>query len=220
MNQLRTCLEVLLNSEFICVHRSRELFRCLQDPVFRAEVEAALQPLGRTLGALGDESSPDVFFARYTKLDSSVDVESARAMLVSIRDQVRPCVEFIQLSIHAGRSDSHLEPGDEISFSALLEAIEEQSVYKDRLRDLASFDMFNRAKSAKDNKDRLSIILKAMADAGYVVKRDGESANYIATGKMAYLHQVIGWIADYYIEGSQDEQESLVDGQAQQGMVL
>jgi hypothetical protein len=59
-----------------------------------------------------------------------------------------------------------------------------------------------------------------MADAGYVIKRDGESANYIATGKMAYLHQVIGWIADYYIEGSQEEQESLVDGQAQQGMVL
>lgn len=51
MNQLRTCLEALLNGEFICVHCSRDLFRYLQEPVFRTEVEAALQPLGRTLGA-------------------------------------------------------------------------------------------------------------------------------------------------------------------------
>ncbi|MNH42817.1 hypothetical protein D3C79_1045930 [compost metagenome] len=36
-----------------------------------------------------------------------------------------------------------------------------------------------------------------MADAGYIVKRNSESANYVATGKMGYVHTILAWIAEY-----------------------
>lgn len=57
--------------------------------------------------------------------------------------------------------------------------------------------LFNKSKSGKDNNDRLKLVLRALGDAGYIVKRNSESANYIATGKMGYVHTFLAWIAEY-----------------------
>jgi hypothetical protein len=62
---------------------------------------------------------------------------------------------------------------------------------------LSGYDFFSKSKSGKDNNDRLKLVLRALADAGYVVKRNSESANYLATGKMGYVHTILAWIAEY-----------------------
>lgn len=76
----------------------------------------------------------------------------------------------------------------------MLDSIENHPTYRTQLWDLSGYDFFNKSKSGKDNNDRLKLVLRALADAGYIVKRNSESANYIATGKMGYVHTILAWI--------------------------
>lgn len=197
MTPIREVLEILLAGGFICQYAYPELHRQMREPGFSDEVRSALAPLGREVGAIGEVETPDTYFARYVDLDESVDRAAASSQLVSVRDQLKPCLEFIRLINRAGRNDTCLAPGDTISFADMLDSIEHHVTYRDQLWDLSAHEMFSKSKSGKDNKDRLTLVLKALADAGYLVKRSRESANYIATGKMGYIYMVLAWLAEY-----------------------
>lgn len=197
MSPLRDVLTKLLSGRFICQYAYPELHRQLRDPELVAEVENALAPLGRKLATLGEAEAPDTFFARYIDLSEPDDRDAATAYLVELRDQIRPCLEFIRLINRAGRSETCLAPGDTISFADMLDSIENHPTYRTQLWDLSGYDFFNKSKSGKDNNDRLRLVLRALADAGYIVKRSSESANYVATGKMGYVHTILAWIAEY-----------------------
>ncbi|UHG95144.1 hypothetical protein [Pseudomonas sp. 7-41] len=197
MSPLRDVLHKLLSGSFICQYTYPELHRQMRDADFAEAVENALAPLGRKLATLGEPEAPDTFFARYVDLTEAVDRDAATAQLVELRDQLRPCLEFIRLINRAGRSETCLAPGDTISFADMLDSIENHVTYRTQLWDLSGYDFFSKSKSGKDNKDRLSLVLRALADAGYLVKRSCESANYVATGKMGYVHTILAWIAEY-----------------------
>lgn len=197
MSPLRDVLHKLLSGSFICQYTYPELHRQMRDADFAEAVENALAPLGRKLATLGEPEAPDTFFARYVDLTEAVDRDAATAQLVELRDQLRPCLEFIRLINRAGRSETCLAPGDTISFADMLDSIENHVTYRTQLWDLSGYDFFSKSKSGKDNKDRLSLVLRALADAGYLVKRSSESANYVATGKMGYVHTILAWIAEY-----------------------
>lgn len=198
MSMHRSIIEPLLEGAFICPYATPEIFRAISNQGVAEEVRAALAPLGRTLGTLGEEGAPTTYFARYVDLLHPGDRAAAVAQLVVIRDQLKPCLEFIRLFSQAGRSDACIAPGDTISFVDLLDAIECHVTYRDQLRDLSGHDFFSKSKNGKDNKDRLTLVLKALADAGYLAKRSSESANYVATGKMEYIYKLLGWIAEYH----------------------
>lgn len=197
MSPLRDVLHKLLSGSFICQYTYPELHRQMRDADFAEAVENALAPLGRKLATLGEPEAPDTFFARYVDLTEAVDRDAATAQLVELRDQLRPCLEFIRLINRAGRIETCLAPGDTISFADMLDSIENHVTYRTQLWDLSGYDFFSKSKSGKDNKDRLSLVLRALADAGYLVKRSSESANYVATGKMGYVHTILAWIAEY-----------------------
>ncbi|MDI2590184.1 hypothetical protein POF45_01900 [Pseudomonas sp. 681] len=197
MSPLRDVLHKLLSGSFICQYTYPELHRQMRDADFAVVVENALAPLGRKLATFGEPEAPDTFFARYVDLTEAVDRDAATAQLVELRDQLRPCLEFIRLINRAGRSETCLAPGDTISFADMLDSIENHVTYRTQLWDLSGYDFFSKSKSGKDNKDRLSLVLRALADAGYLVKRSSESANYVATGKMGYVHTILAWIAEY-----------------------
>lgn len=197
MNQLRDVLELLLAGEFICQFSHPELHRMMHAPGFADEVAAALAPLGRVLGSIGEDDAPDTYFAQYADLHHPRDRAAAAAQLVVIRDQLKPCLEFIRLFSQAGRTDACLAPGETISFADLLDAIERHVTYKDQLRDLSGHEFFSKSKSGKDNKDRLNLVLKVLAEAGYLVRRNSESSNYVATGKMGYVYKILAWLAEY-----------------------
>lgn len=198
MSLHRHILEALLEGTFICPYGTPELFRAISSKEVADEVRAALAPLGRTLGTLGLDGSPTTYFAQYADLNHQGDRAAAVAQLVVVRDQLKPCLEFIRLFSQAGRSDACIAPGDTIAFADLLDAIECHVTYRDQLRDLSGHDFFSKSKNGKDNKDRLTLVLKALADAGYLAKRNSESANYAATGKMEYIYKLLGWIAEYH----------------------
>ncbi|OUM22675.1 hypothetical protein B8W72_29995 [Pseudomonas putida] len=197
MSPLRDVLTKLLSGSYICQYAYPELHRLLRNGEFVEAVERALKPLGRKLATLGEPEAPDTFFARFIDLSEPDDRESATQQLVELRDQIRPCLEFIRLINRAGRSETCLAPGDIISFADMLDSIENHPTYRTQLWDLSGYDFFSKSKSGKDNNDRLRLVLRALADAGYIVKRNSESANYVVTGKMGYVHTILAWIAEY-----------------------
>lgn len=197
MSEIRDVLEILLSGGFVCQYAYPELHRHLRAPGVEEEVRAALAPLGRELGTIGERTSPDTYFARYADLSASMDRAAASSQLVQMRDQLKPCLEFIRLFNRSGRTDACLAPGDTVSFSDLLDAIENNVTYRDQLRDLSGHEFFSKSKNAKDNKERLALVLRPLAEAGYLVKRSSESANYVATGKMGYFYMILGWVAEF-----------------------
>ena len=194
----KDALLILLAGGFICPYSQPELHRQMRAEGFADAVRAALAPLGRDLGALGEDEAPEAYFARYVDLDDPRDRQQATAQLLVIRDQIRPCIDLIRLLDQASGNDSCMAPGEELSFAALLNAIEENPTFRDQLRDLAGHEFFAASRNGKDTKDKLGRVLKAMADAEYLVKRSSESSNYIITGRMGYLHHILGWLADHH----------------------
>ncbi|MBH3382825.1 hypothetical protein I5S53_02380 [Pseudomonas juntendi] len=213
-------LTKLLAGSFICQYAYPEFHRHLRNGEFVEAVERALKPLGRKLATLGEPEAPDTFFARFVDLSEADDRESATLQLVELRDQIRPCLEFIRLINRAGRSETCLAPGDVISFADMLDSIENHPTYRTQLWDLSGYDFFNKSKSGKDNNDRLKLVLRALADAGYIVKRNSESANYVATGKMGYVHTILAWIAEYNSLSMDVGESERTDGDQQGGLDL
>ncbi|GID03086.1 hypothetical protein [Pseudomonas sp. 008] len=197
MTPIREVLEVLLGGGFICQYAYPELHRQMRVPEFSQEIAAALAPLGRALGTIGEVETPDTYFARYADLKEPTDRNAASYQLVVIRDQLRPCLEFIRLISRAGRSDICLAPGDVVSFADLLDAIEGHITYRDQLWDLSAHEFFSKSKNAKTIKDRLTLVLRALEDTGYLVKRSSESANFVATGKMGYIYMLLTWLIEF-----------------------
>lgn len=220
MSPLRDVLNKLLSGCFICQYAYPELHRQLRNAEFAEGVENALAPLGRKLATLGEPEAPDTYFARFIDFSEPVDRDAATAQLVELRDQIRPCLDFIRLINRAGRSETCLAPGDTISFADMLDSIENHPTYRTQLWDLSGYDFFSKSKSGKDNNDRLKLVLRALADAGYIVKRNSESANYLATGKMGYVHTILAWIAEYNSLSLEVNTSDPHDGEHQGGLNL
>ncbi|MFG3454828.1 hypothetical protein [Stutzerimonas stutzeri] len=118
--------------------------------------------------------------------------------LTWLRDQIKPLLDFIRLYSRAEGSDVYLAPGEEVSFSRLIEAIEANTTYAEMLRDLAGHQIFRRISSARDNKDSLGRALEALTDEGFLVRANTQSANFVVTGKMGYVFMALEWVAAYH----------------------
>lgn len=193
---MRDILEPLLDKQFFCRYSAPTVFSKLCDSRFAAEINDALRPFWRRLSCLGEEGDPTAFFAGYIDLSDPRDRLAATEELKQVRDQIAPMLEFIQLCARAGRGDICLAPGEELHFGELLSQLEHHTVCRDQLRDLAAHSFFSRVKNADDYKDKLTVVLKIMVEAGYLVRKTAESSIYVATGKMGYLYQVMTWIVE------------------------
>lgn len=196
--ELRDTVESLLDGRFICYVSAPDSFRQLNDPAFARQVSEALAPLGRSLSCVGEADSPEAFFAAMINLEDTRDQQHARRSLTTIRDQIAPCIDFFRLLDQAGGNNLSLVAGGELPFAKLLDAIESHEPYRDQLRDLSGLKLFDSSRNAKDSGDRLNRVLKVMQDEGYLVRRTSESSVYVFTGKLAYLQQILGWLADHH----------------------
>lgn len=198
MSRLRECLEILLRGGFICPFSQPDLHQAMLDQDLAVRVKQGLLPLGRVLAYIGDEAAPDTFYAGYASLDSPQDRQSVASELTWLRDQIKPLLDFIRLYSRAEGSDVYLAPGEEVSFSRLIEAIEANTTYAEMLRDLAGHQIFRRISSARDNKDSLGRALEALTDEGFLVRANTQSANFVVTGKMGYVFMALEWVAAYH----------------------
>lgn len=194
---MRDALESLLAGRFICRYSAPELYNQLCNATYARSIEHALQPLGRTLGCLGDLEQPSAFFSRFVNLTHPKDRAAASDDFKRIRDAIWPVVEFIQLCARAGRGDACLAPGEEVFTAELLNQVESSTICADLLRDLAGHTFFRKSKRGESHSDKLSVVLKTMEEEGYLIRKGTASSIYIATGKMAYLYRAMSWIVEH-----------------------
>lgn len=216
-NELRDTLEALLDGRFICAVSTPDLFRQLRDRGFTKQVNSALTPFGRSLAIVGNEEHPEAFFAGMVNLDLPNDRAHAIRSLTAMRDNIEPCIAFFALLDQAGGNNLSLIVGGDLPFAKLLDAIESHEPYREQLRDLSGLKLFDTTRNAKDTADRLAKVLKIMQEEGYLVKRSNESSVYVFTGKLAYLQQILGWLADHH---GLSVEESSPEGQQQGGLGL
>lgn len=212
---MRDTLESLLGGRFICRHSSPELYSQLCDASYARAVDQALQPLGRTLGWLGSIEQPSAFFSRFVSLSYANDRIAAAEEFKHIRDAIWPVVEFIQLCARAGRGDVCLAPGEEVHTAQLLAQVENSSICGDQLRDLAGHAFFRRSKRGDSHSEKLSVVLKTMEEAGFLVRKGVGSSIFVATGKMAYIYRAMSWIVEHQRLVPDDESDAASDTQSE-----
>lgn len=193
---MRKVLEGLIDGQFICPYSNRDVYELLRQPEFASAIDAALRPLGRALGHLGEGEDVTAFFARYVDLTDAGDRHEAMEELKRVRDQIMPVLHFIHLYSRTEKVDACLSPGEEVSFGELLMHVDQSNVAREQLRDFCVYPLFSRVKAVEANKEKLTVVFKGMVEAGYLVRKGAESSNYVATGKMGYFYQVVSWIAD------------------------
>lgn len=195
---LRETCHLLLRQAFICPSTHPALFSELRGEEFAEAVRAVLNPLGYQLSWVGDDDSPEVFFSALTSLNDAEERKHAESSLLAMRDQISACISFFRLVDQAGSHQIPVVNGGELPAAKLLAAIEASPPYRDQLRDLQGLTLFSDSRKAKDNSDRLNLVLRTMVHQGYIVRRSIESTVYVFTGKLAYLQRIMGWLADHH----------------------
>ncbi len=181
----------LLQGEFICEVSAEQCFRHLKSPEHRREVEEFLARLGYTLSATQNHLA---YFAAYRQVDTEARAE-IRRLFQQFKWELQPVVEWLDMMMQCLHQDTAIHPGDTISFSGLLQQIENNQALADRLQGFARFKDF--LSSEDTSKGRLTKLLKTLSAWGYLkmVSRDPEI--YQATGKLDYFLQALQFIQEH-----------------------
>ena len=201
-------LKRLLQGEFICEVSDDAGFRYLQDPEKAAEVDGFLSRLGFRLSATQNQLA---FFAAYRTIDGDARSD-IRKVFQQFRIELQPVVEWLDMMMSCLNQDAALSPGDTLSFSSLLQVIEQNQALADRLQTFAKFKDFT---SGDDSvKGRLEKLLSTLCKWGYLNLANRDTLIYQVTGKLDYFYQALQFIKEHeQLPIAQDEddvtQESL-----------
>ncbi len=181
----------LLEGQFICETTAPALFRSLADETLRAEVDAYLGKIKRRLTTTPDGQA---YYASWERVGKEQRADVKRVM-VSIKQTMRPLVQFIELCMDAQRTDAAPSPGDRIDYPALLSAVTEQPHLQERLREFATMGKEFAVNDASTNA-MLAKVFQQLEKAGYIVLAYPEQEAWRFTGKIAYFFQVLTFLME------------------------
>ncbi|WP_333878527.1 condensin complex protein MksE [Methylobacter sp.] len=184
-------LKRLLQGEFICEVIDEAGFRYLQDPENAAQVDAFLTRLDYRLSSTQNRLA---FFAAYRTIDSSARSD-IRKVFYQFRIELQPVVEWLDMMMSCLNQDTALSPGDTLSFSGLLQVIEQNQALADRLQTFAKFKDFT---SGDDSvKGRLEKLLTTLQKWNYLNLANRDTLIYQVTGKLDYFYQALQFIQEH-----------------------
>lgn len=187
-NQL---LKRLLQGEFICEVSDDAGFRYLQDPGNAEQVDAFLTRLDYRLSRTQNNLA---FYAAYRTIDGSARKDISK-IFQQFHTELRPMVEWLDMMMSCMNQDTALSPGDTLSFSKLLQVIEQNQALADRLQAFAKFKDFT---SSDDSvKGRLEKLLSTLQKWGYLILANRDTLIYQVTGKLDYFYQAIQFIQEH-----------------------
>ena len=198
----------LLQGEFICEISDEAGFRYLQEPENAGQVDAFLNRLEFGLSKTQNELA---FYASYQQIDSQARNE-IRKIFQQFRVELQPVVEWLDMMMSCLNQDTALSPGDTLSFSGLLQVIEQNQALADKLQSFAKFKDFTGSDDSV--KSRLEKLLGTLHKWGYLTLANRDTLIYQVTGKLDYFYQALQFIQEHEqipIEQPEDEavQESL-----------
>ncbi len=184
-------LKRLLQGEFICEVSDEAGFRYLQDPENAAQVDAFLTRLDYRLSNTQNRLA---FFAAYRTIDNSARSD-IRKVFYQFRIELQPVVEWLDMMMSCLNQDTALSPGDTLSFSGLLQVIEQNQALADRLQAFAKFKDFT---SGDDSvKGRLEKLLTTLQKWNYLSLANRDTLIYQVTGKLDYFYQALQFIQEH-----------------------
>jgi hypothetical protein len=196
----------LLRGEFICEVSAGESFRYLQQPDPRREVDAFLDKLGYALATTANHLA---YYAAYRHIDNEARSE-IRRLFHDFRIELQPVVEWLGMMMQCQQQDTSLSPGDTLSFSSLLQTIENNQALADCLQGFARFRDFL---SADDSiKGRLDKLLRTLSHWGYLNLASRDMQVYRVTGKLDYFYQALQFIQEHE-ELPLEQQEEVQQGE-------
>ncbi|MEE9396222.1 MAG: hypothetical protein V3V31_04340 [Methylococcales bacterium] len=198
----------LLQGAFICEISDEVGFRFLQEPENARQVDAFLNRLEFGLSKTQNELA---FYASYQQIDSQARNE-IRKIFQQFRVELQPVVEWLDMMMSCLNQDTALSPGDTLSFSGLLQVIEQNQALADKLQSFAKFKDFTGSDDSV--KSRLEKLLGTLHKWGYLTLANRDTLIYQVTGKLDYFYQALQFIQEHEqipIEQPEDEavQESL-----------
>ena len=184
-------LKRLLQGEFICEVSDEPSFRYLQDPENAKQVDEFLTCLDYRLSGTQNRLA---FYAAYRTIDSSARSDIGK-VFNQFRKELNPVVEWLDMMMSCLNQDTALSPGDTLSFSSLLQVIEQNQALADRLQKFATFKDFT---SGDDSvKGRLEKLLGMLNKWGYLALANRDMLIYQVTGKLDYFYQALQFIQEH-----------------------
>jgi hypothetical protein len=181
----------LLQGAFICEVSDEAAFNHLADGDRAQAVDAFLSQLGYRLAKTQNELA---FFAAYQQIDNTARSD-IKGLFQKFRNELYPVVEWLDMMMACLHQDTALSPGDTISFSGLLQVIEQNQALADRLLSFVKFRDF----SGSDDsiKARLEKLLATLQKWGYLKLANRDMLIYQATGKLDYFYQALQFIQEH-----------------------
>lgn len=190
----------LLEGEFICETTAPSLFRSLADEAFRAEVGAFL---GKIKRRLTNTPNGQAYYASWVRVGKEQRADAKRAM-VSVKQTIRPVIQFIELCMDSLKTDVAPSPGDRIDYPAILKSVTENPHLQEKLREFATLGKEFAANESSTNA-MLGKVFQQLEKAGYIVFTYPEQEAWRFTGKLDYYYQVIAFLMEN--EGIQQQQD-------------
>ena len=197
----------LLEGQFICEATAPGQFRELADPRIRDEVDAFLGKLKRKLTLTPNGQA---YYATWVRVGSDQRTDAKRAM-TTIKQTLRPVIQFIELCMDSQGSDAAPAPGDRLDYATLLKRVAENPHLLERLREFGNlgkeFTVSDASPSAM-----LTKVFQQLERAGYIVLFNREQESWRFTGKLDYYYQVLAFLmeneTDIHTEQKDDDPES------------
>ena len=128
----------------------------------------------------------------------------AKRVMVSIKQMIRPVIQFIELCMDSQKTDVAPSPGDRIDYPAILKSVTENPHLQEKLREFASLGKEFAANEASSNA-MLGKVFQQLEKAGYIVFAYPEQEAWRFTGKLDYYYQVASFLMEN--EGIQQQDE-------------
>lgn len=201
----------LLEGEFICESTAPSLFRALTDEAFRAEVDAFLGKIKRRLTITPNGQA---YYASWARVSKDQRAEAKRVM-ASVKQTIRPVIQFIELCMDSLKTDVAPSPGDRIDYPAILKSVTENPHLQERLREFATLGKEFAANEASTNAT-LGKVFQQLEKAGYIVFAYPEQEAWRFTGKLDYYYQVIAFL----MENEGIQQQDVKDDEPETGRLF
>ena len=115
----------LLEGNFICAASVPEAFRWLDTDQAQQEVSVFLERIGRQLTKTPNAQA---YYATWKKIGSAERSE-VKKVFSTIKQTIRPLIQFLTLCMEVEKKDSRPISGDRIEYAMMLSAVTCQAVF-------------------------------------------------------------------------------------------
>lgn len=190
MMQYGALIEYLLQGHFVCAITQETFYRQLQDEAVLEQVNAYLRPLNRYVAVNDDKS---VAYLAWWQVNQAVRDELEQH-IAQVHHSLLPLLEWMLLVQEISGGDALITAGDILKQADIIQRCEDNPSLRERLAKLAQDRFFN--STSEDATLQVRQVFRRLLEHGYVIQPSRERHNFIVTGKIDYLIELVRFLKD------------------------